>query len=128
MRKLRCYNGNSKIGLTNVIIFFVVLNCFVMLFFCGNAFSKNVNDLSKIVITDYLTSIVNSNIKASYLEEYSINNLIIINYKNNKITNIDYDMNNAYNLMILIKKEIQTQILNLKNGNLPYKSYFLKKI
>ena len=67
------------------------------------------------VISDVMTNIVNANIKGEVFHKYNITDLITINKNENKIESVDYNLENAYNLLIEIKKSIMKNVAETKD-------------
>lgn len=80
----------------------------------GIKVSKNMTNITKEVITDVITNIVNANIKGEIFQKYKINDLILVNSNNGKVESVDYNLENAYNLLIDIKKAIMENAYEMK--------------
>ena len=72
--------------------------------------SNNMLSISKSIINTINTNGVNNNIKIDILKKYNMNNLIEVVYKDNKINDINFDLEKAYELLIDIKKGIINSI------------------
>ena len=53
---------------------------------------------------------VNSNIKGDTLKKYNINDLIKINYRDKKVSDVDYNLENTYDILIDIKSSVMEMI------------------
>jgi len=72
----------------------------------GKKASTDMIYISRNIINTINTNTVNGNIRIDLLKNYNMNDLIKVNYEGNKITDIDYNLENAYEILIAIKKEI----------------------
>ena len=78
--------------------------------------SNNLVNISRTLINTISTNTVNNNIKIDLLKKYNMNDLVMIKYSNNKISDIDYNLENAYEILISIKKGIIDNIgINMHN-------------
>ena len=105
----------KRYSLKQIIICIIISIVFITSLFLNTLASKstdNILNINKELINTITTNIVNNNIKIDYLNKYKIEDLIVINYQNNKIVNIDYKLNDAYALLIDIKKNIILEINN----------------
>ena len=134
---MKLYKLRTNITYKNfvfLIIFLIIIMTCVFIDFFGEKVSTNMVKISEIVINDVITNSVNSNIKKDVLNKYNINDLIIINKSNDKIDNISYNLNSAYDMLIDIKSSLMKSIESVvffdkydaefKNGKLCLKTPF----
>ena len=117
----------NKLVLKNIFIIIIILIFIITSIFLntiGNKATKNMIIISRNLINSISTNTVNNNIKIDILDKYSMNDLITVNYKNNKINSIDYNLENAYKILIEIKKAIINNINNNMENIYNYK-YFI---
>jgi sporulation protein YunB len=87
----------------------------------GKKASNKLLYIGKIIINNVNTNTVNNNIKIDLLKKYQIEDLININYINNEVTDIDFKLEKAYEILIDIKKEIINNISKQMNNLYNYK-------
>lgn len=63
-------------------------------------------NISRTIINTINTNTVNNNIRADIFKKYNMDNLITIEKSNNKIIDVNYNLENAYELLVIIKKMI----------------------
>lgn len=102
-------NGHDLVLILIVIIFVFT---FIMLNTIGKRASKQMISISKVIINDVVVNSINANISGSTLRKYDINNLIRINYRDGKVSDVDYNLNGAYDLLIEVKSLIMNNISN----------------
>ena len=93
----------------NIIIIIIITIFFLtscMLSIIGNKVADNIFYISRNLINTITTNTVNYNIKMDLFKKYNINDLIIINHQDQKIVNVDYNLENAYEILLEIKKSI----------------------
>lgn len=108
--KYRIVYKFKNILLIVLITIFLLTSCFLSII--GNRASENIYYITRNLINTITTSTVNNNIRMDLFKKYNINDLIIINYDDNKIVNVDYNLENAYEILIEIKKSIINNISN----------------
>lgn len=86
-----------------------------MLTIIGKKASNNIFYISRNLANTITTNTVNNYIRMDLFKKYNINDLIIINYQDQKIVNVDYNLENAYEILIEIKKNIMQNIGNSLN-------------
>lgn len=102
-------------NLKNVLIIIIVtifLMTLLLINTIGKKVSNNMLNISHTIVNYIETNSVNNNIKLDLLKEYKMDDLIIINYQENKVSTIDYNLENAYAILIQIKKGIIDNISN----------------
>ncbi len=104
----------SKNNFILIIILLIVLFTYILGQIIGRKVSNNMTKITREVITDVITNIVNANIKGEIFQKYKINDLILLNTNNGKVESIDYNLENAYNLLIDIKKSIMKNVSEMK--------------
>ena len=82
--------NHSNLGL--IFILFIVMMTSLLLNTIGKRVSNQMIDISKIIIKDVIINTVNSNIKGDTLKKYNINDLIKINYRDKKVSDVDYNL------------------------------------
>ena len=96
------------------ILFVIILTIFFttscMLTIIGKKASNNIFYISRNLANTITTNTVNNYIRMDLFKKYNINDLIIINYQDQKIVNVDYNLENAYEILIEIKKNIMQNI------------------
>ena len=97
------YKLKNTIIIVLIIIFFTT-SC--MLTIIGRKASDNIYYISRNIVNTITTNTVNNYIRIDLFKKYNINDLIIINYQDKKIVNVDYNLENAYEILIDIKKNI----------------------
>ena len=102
LRSKRIYYKNVYMIIGVSIIFLVLVMFFTIL----KKSSNSIINVSKVIINNTIIDTINNNIKASLLKKYKVNDLIIINYNNNEVYNIDYNLENSYSLLADIKNGI----------------------
>lgn len=97
----------------NLILIFIltiVMITSVLLNTVGKKVSNQMVDISKIIIKDVIINTVNSNIRSDTLKKYNINDLIKINYRDKKVSDVDYNLENTYDVLIDIKSSVMRMI------------------
>lgn len=97
----------------NLILIFIltiVMITSVLLDTVGKKVSNQMVDISKIIIKDVIINTVNSNIRSDTLKKYNINDLIEINYRDKKVSDVDYNLENTYDVLIDIKSSVMRMI------------------
>lgn len=104
----------KKNGHDLLLIFIIIVFIFtsIMLNTIGKRASKQMISISKVIINDVVVNSINNNISGSTLKRYDINNLIKINYRDKKVSDVDYNLNGAYDLLIEVKSLIINNISN----------------
>lgn len=105
-------------NLTIIVLCLIFLNTFFLIKSIGVKITDNMYGICQKVISDVMTNIVNDNIKGEVFHKYNINDLITINKNENKVESVDYNLENAYNLLIEIKKSIMKNVA--ETGDLGY--------
>lgn len=105
-------------NLTIIVLCLIFLNTFFLIKSIGVNITDNMYGICQKVISDVMTNIVNDNIKGEVFHKYNINDLITINKNENKVESVDYNLENAYNLLIEIKKSIMKNVA--ETGDLGY--------
>ncbi len=108
LRKKYINIKNSIIIIALIIIFITS----ILLSTIGKKASNNMLYISRNIINTICTNTVNNNIKLDLLKNYNINDLIKVSYLDNKISNIDYNLESAYEVLIQIKSNIINNIGN----------------
>jgi sporulation protein YunB len=119
---MKRFKGKNKFitnkNLTIIVLCLIFLNTFFLIKSIGVKITDNMYGICQKVISDVMTNIVNANIKGEVFHKYNINDLITINKKENKVESVDYNLENAYNLLIEIKKSIMKNVT--ETGDLGY--------
>ena len=89
MRMVKFKKNHSNLGL--IFILFIVMMTSLLLNTIGKRVSNQMIDISKIIIKDVIINTVNANIKGDTLKKYNINDLIKINYRVKKVSDVDYN-------------------------------------
>lgn len=108
MRMVKFKKNHSNLGL--IFILFIVMMTSLLLNTIGKRVSNQMIDISKIIIKDVIINTVNSNIKGDTLKKYNINDLIKINYRDKKVSDVDYNLENTYDILIDIKSSVMEMI------------------
>lgn len=119
---MKRFKGKNKFitnkNLTIIVLCLIFLNTFFLIKSIGVKITDNMYGICQKVISDVMTNIVNDNIKGEVFHKYNINDLITINKNENKVESVDYNLENAYNLLIEIKKSIMKNVA--ETGDLGY--------
>ena len=102
--KIKNHYKLKNIIIIVLIIIFFTTSC--MLTLIGRKASDNIYYISRNIVNTITTNTVNNYIRMDLFKKYNINDLIIINYQDKKIVNVDYNLENAYEILIDIKKNI----------------------
>ncbi len=102
--KIKNHYKLKNIIIIILIIIFFTTSC--MLTIIGRKVSDNIYYISRNIVNTITTNTVNNYIRIDLFKKYNINDLIIINYQDKKIVNVDYNLENAYEILIDIKKNI----------------------
>lgn len=102
--KIKNHYKLKNIIIIILIIIFFTTSC--MLTIIGRKASDNIYYISRNIVNTITTNTVNNYIRIDLFKKYNINDLIIINYQDKKIVNVDYNLENAYEILIDIKKNI----------------------
>ena len=109
----------NKYNIKNYLLLIIMIVIFLtslLLNTIGKEASNNLVNISRTLINTISTNTVNNNIKIDLLKKYNMNDLVMIKYSNNKISDIDYNLENAYEILISIKKGIIDNIgINMPN-------------
>ena len=108
MRMVKFKKNHSNLGL--IFILFIVMMTSLLLNTIGKRVSNQMIDISKIIIKDVIINTVNANIKGDTLKKYNINDLIKINYRDKKVSDFDYNLENTYDFLIDIKSSVMEMI------------------
>lgn len=108
MRMVRFKKNHSNLGL--IFILFIVMMTSLLLNTIGKRVSNQMIDISKIIIKDVIINTINANIKGDSLKKYNINDLIKINYRDKKVSDVDYNLENTYDILIDIKSSVMEMI------------------
>lgn len=135
MKRFKSFK-KKKNNYTLFILTIIIIITLTFLRYFDKKISSNMLDVSKIVTNDVILNIVNKNIKPNVFKNYSINDLIEIEYNNNKISDINYNLEKSYELLMNVKSEIndniKSNIVNFDNVefrkdylliNIPFYSY-----
>ena len=98
--------NHSNLGL--IFILFIVMMTSLLLNTIGKRVSNQMIDISKFIIKDVIINTVNANIKGDTLKKYNINDLIKINYRDKKVSDVDYNLENTYDILIDIKSSVNS--------------------
>ncbi len=116
---MKRFKGKNKFitnkNLTIIVLCLIFLNTFFLIKSIGVKITDNMYGICQKVISDVMTNIVNANIKGEVFHKYNINDLITINKNENKVESVDYNLDNAYNLLIEIKKSIMKNVAETKD-------------
>lgn len=116
---MKRFKGKNKFitnkNLTIIVLCLIFLNTFFLIKSIGVKITDNMYGICQKVISDVMTNIVNANIKGEVFHKYNINDLITINKNENKVESVDYNLENAYNLLIEIKKSIMKNVAETKD-------------
>lgn len=116
---MKRFKGKNKFitnkNLTIIVLCLIFLNSFFLIKSIGVKITDNMYGICQKVISDVMTNIVNANIKGEVFHKYNINDLITINKNENKVESVDYNLENAYNLLIEIKKSIMKNVTETKD-------------
>lgn len=118
--KVRKYYSRKKVIIASLILIFFLTSIFLEIY--GKKTSDDLLNITNNLINTVMTNSVNSNIKLDLIKKYKINELIDIEYQDKKISNVNYNLEKAYEILIYIKKEI----INTLNDNMPniYNYYY----
>lgn len=108
MRMVRFKKNHSNLGL--IFILFIVMMTSLLLNTIGKRVSNQMIDISKIIIKDVIINTINANINGDSLKKYNINDLIKINYRDKKVSDVDYNLENTYDILIDIKSSVMEMI------------------
>ncbi len=108
MRMVKFKKNHSNLGL--IFILFIVMMTSLLLNTIGKRVSNQMIDISKFIIKDVIINTVNANIKGDTLKKYNINDLIKINYRDKKVSDVDYNLENTYDILIDIKSSVMEMI------------------
>lgn len=115
---MKRFKGKNKFitnkNLTIIVLCLIFLNTFFLIKSIGVKITDNMYGICQKVISNVMTNIVNANIKGEVFHKYNINDLITINKNENKVESVDYNLENAYNLLIEIKKSIMKNVAETK--------------
>lgn len=99
-KKLIVKNYIFLIIIVIIIVTSILINTII------KSMSNNLLYVSKVIINNVNTNVVNNNIKVEILKKYQMNDLIITKFNDNEISYIDYNLENAYKILIDIKKAV----------------------
>ena len=108
MRMVKFKKNHSNLGL--IFILFIVMMTSLLLNTIGKRVSNQMIDISKFIIKDVIINTVYANIKGDTLKKYNINDLIKINYRDKKVSDVDYNLENTYDILIDIKSSVMEMI------------------
>ena len=108
MRMVKFKKNHNNLIL--IFILTIVMITSVLLDTVGKKVSNQMVDISKIIIKDVIINTVNSNIRSDTLKKYNINDLIKINYRDKKVSDVDYNLENTYDILIDIKSSVMEMI------------------
>ena len=108
--KIKPQIKTKNILLVIILTIFFITSC--MLTIIGKKAGANIFYISRNLANTITTNTVNNYIRMDLFKKYNINDLIIINYQDQKIVNVDYNLENAYEVLIEIKKNIMQNIGN----------------
>lgn len=108
MRMVKFKKNHNNLIL--IFILTIVMITSVLLNTVGKKVSNQMVDISKIIIKDVIINTVNSNIRSDTLKKYNINDLIKINYRDKKVSDVDYNLENTYDVLIDIKSSVMRMI------------------
>ena len=108
--KIKPQIKTKNILLVIILTIFFITSC--MLTIIGKKAGANIFYISRNLANTITTNTVNNYIRMDLFKKYNINDLIIINYQDQKIVNVDYNLENAYEILIEIKKNIMQNIGN----------------
>ena len=114
----------DKIKYKNVLIIIGVLICMntsILINTIGKKSTSNIIYTSKSIINTLNTNVVNNNIKSEIFKKYKIDDLIDISYRDNKINDVNYNLERAYDVLIEVKNNIINSISNDMNKYYNYK-------
>lgn len=116
---MKRFKGKNKFitnkNLTIIVLCLIFLSTLFLIKSIGVKITGNMYGICQKIISDAMTNIVNSNIKGEIFHKYNINDLITINKNENKVESVDYNLDNAYNLLIEIKKSIMKNVADTDN-------------
>lgn len=104
-----------------IIIASIILITNLLLNTIAKTATNNITYIGKTIINNINTNVLNNNIKPELFKKYQINDLIIINYNNEEITNVNYNIENAYQVLLDIKKGVISNINNNMDNLYNYK-------
>lgn len=97
------------------------MNTSILINTIGKKSTNNIIYTSKSIINTLNTNVVNNNIKSEIFKKYKIDDLIDISYRDNKINNVNYNLERAYDVLIEVKNNIINSISNDMNKYYNYK-------
>ena len=101
------FKSHKKYNFTRVVFLIIPIFTFLFLFMITNKFSKNLVEVTQMMVKENLTNSLSNNFKLSILEKYDIDNLIEVKYEsNNELSDVTFKMNDAYNLASEICNEL----------------------
>ena len=119
------YLNNKRILFILVIV--IIINTIFNLKTFANKLGSNGVLLAEKELEEITVNLVTKSLSREKLTEIAAEDLIIIKYnKNDEITNVDFKLDRAYDVLIDIKQNIETEIRNLKKGDVPSSAVILK--
>ena len=97
------------------------MNTSILINTIGKKSTNNIIYISKSIINTLNTNVVNNNIKSEIFKKYKIDDLIDISYRDNKINDVNYNLERAYDVLIEVKNNIINSISNDMNKYYNYK-------
>lgn len=119
-KRLRRYNFKKKYGYF-IVIFLIIFNVVVTFSYYSTNLSEKMLDTFKKSVNNIIINIVNGKSALNIIKNADINDLITIEYNNehNKILDVNYNLENAYDVMIEFKNFINSDIQNLNELYFP---------
>ncbi len=110
-----------------LIVLLIIVNTVILLMYFSNKLSKSIEVSAKKELKEITTNIIIKHFSKEKLNEITIDDLIIINKnQNGEVMDISFKLDKAYDVMLSIKDNVDKEIINLKEGNLPDKTHIIK--
>lgn len=113
--KTRLNINKSRIVL--IIILAIIINTIFFIMFFLSKFSNAIEVSAKKELEEITTNMVLKHLTKEKIVEASMEDLIIVNKdKEDAISHIDFKLDEAYEVIFTIKKNLEKEVKNLKNG------------
>ncbi len=122
MRKFK-YRKKLRFKLNRVIfllILAIIINTIFYIFIFVNRLSFTIEQTAKRELKEITTDLFIKNLTREKLKEITVEKLIIVNKnKDDEITDIDFKLDKAYEVLLDVKGKLEQEIKDLKNKPLP---------
>ncbi len=118
MNKFKSSKKKNNKVINLIVIIFLIITFFASIIFAkiNNMITNNMSRVADKRIEKFLYSYVTNYIYDTCLKENNYDNLIKINYKNNEITSVDYDLKKTYVILNNISNALNDAIKKLEKG------------